>query len=148
MVGPDLDAGPRLAADCQRHERDVPESAHADLGERSSRGQAAWRLDADIQHARSTGERVYARTQLGRVLRDPVAEGPRPIVHPETRIVTSRHQIQLRLVDLEPRISRFEHRVQQVRNRGGRCGARGSGAHPIGEVMTVKPHLGSRLPAP
>ena len=48
MVGPHLHAGPRLAADRERRERDVPEAAHAQLGERRSRGEAAGHVDAGV----------------------------------------------------------------------------------------------------
>ena len=102
MIGPDLNAGPCLAADRNRHEPDVPKSAHADLGERTSRGEAARRLDTDIQHARATLERVHARRSSAAFA---AAQSPSDHARsfiPRLVIVTSRHRIQLWILDLEP----------------------------------------------
>ena len=51
MIGPHLHAGPRLAADRERRELDVPEAAHAQLRQQQPRAKAAGGLDARVDHA-------------------------------------------------------------------------------------------------
>ena len=81
MVGPHVHAGPRLAADRERGELDVPEAAHAQLGQRKARGEAARHVHAGIHDARAGRKRLHGDPKFGRTLDVFVREQARALVH-------------------------------------------------------------------
>ena len=81
MVGPHVDAGPRVSADRERRELDVSEAAHAQLRQRKARSEAAWHVDAGIHHARAARERLDRNSQLVRTRDVLVRQRVRAIVH-------------------------------------------------------------------
>ena len=64
MIGPHLHAGPRLAADRERHEVEVAEPAHAQLGQQPAGRESTGHGDAGIEDAGPTRQRVRAEAQL------------------------------------------------------------------------------------
>ena len=83
MIGPHVDTGPRLASDRDRTKPNVPETAHAQLGQPTSCGEAAGHVDAGVDDARAARERVDGEAQLGRLLDAAIRQRPRAMVHPE-----------------------------------------------------------------
>jgi hypothetical protein len=81
MVGPHLDARPRLLTDRQRHVIELAESAHAQLREQPSGREATGHVNARIEHARAAGERRYGEAHLLRVRRSGIGQHPRALVH-------------------------------------------------------------------
>ena len=81
MIGPDLDAGPRLAADRDRGGGDMTEAAHAQLGQRETRGESSGGGDPCIEDARAARERVNGDTQFGGPGGHLIGQPPCPFVH-------------------------------------------------------------------
>src|SRR6266545_3769463 len=81
VVGPHVDARPRVAADGQRGVRNVPETAQAQLRQRQARGEASRHGDAGVHDARATGERVHGNAELRRARDAPIGQRPRALVH-------------------------------------------------------------------
>ena len=83
MIRPDLDALQRLVADGQRHEVDVAQAAHAQLGEQPAGGESAGDVHSGIDNSRPAWQRVDINPQLARPRRGGINERPRAFVHSE-----------------------------------------------------------------
>jgi hypothetical protein len=61
----------------------VPEAAHAELGQCTSRIETTARIDAGIQDPRAARTRMHTDLKLTRAFDQCVGELPRSFVHPE-----------------------------------------------------------------
>jgi hypothetical protein len=85
MIRPDLNALQRLVADGQRHEVDVAQAAHAQLGEQPAGAEPAGDVHSGIHDSRPAWQRVDINPQLARPRRGGVNERPCAFVHSESR---------------------------------------------------------------
>ena len=83
MVGPDDQAGMRLAADLDRSAAHITQPTHADLGQRQARLDPPIDLHSGIDHPRAAGKSEGPDPKQVRLIRHAVGDLARGLVHPE-----------------------------------------------------------------